>query len=52
MKNNAYLPENVFSVSTIQGGWKGVRFDVTSFQCIGDAALKLHQSGASPEIDI
>jgi AraC family transcriptional regulator len=44
MKNNASLPENVLSVSAIQGGWKGVRIDVTRFQCIGPVSHKLPHS--------
>jgi AraC family transcriptional regulator len=44
MKSSASLPENVLSVSAIQGGWKGVQIDVTSFQCTGEASHKLHHS--------
>ena len=44
MKSNASLPENVLAVSAIQGSWKGVRIDVTRFQCIGQASHKLHHS--------
>lgn len=45
MKNNASLPENVLSVSAIQGGWTGVRIDVTRFQCVGPVSHKLPHSG-------
>ena len=44
MKSNASLPENVLSVSAIQGSWKGVRIDVTCFQCIGQVSHKLPHS--------
>ena len=41
MKNHASLPENMLSVSAIQGGWKGVRIDVTRFQCTGEVSHQL-----------
>ena len=44
MKNNASLPENILSVSASQGAWKGVRIDVTRFQCIGQVSHKLPHS--------
>jgi AraC-like DNA-binding protein len=44
MKNNASLPENIHSVSASQGAWKGVRIDVTRFQCIGQVSHKLPHS--------
>jgi AraC family transcriptional regulator len=44
MKNNASLPENILSVSASQGAWKGVRIDLTRFQCIGQVSHKLPHS--------
>ena len=44
MKNNASLPENILSMSASQGAWKGVRIDVTRFQCIGQVSHKLPHS--------
>ena len=44
MKNNASLPQNILSVSASQGAWKGVRIDVTRFQCIGPVSHKLSHS--------
>ncbi len=45
MNNNASLPENVLSVSASRGAWKGVRIDVTRFQCTGQVSHKLPHSG-------
>ena len=44
MSQNVSTPENVLSVSAIQGCWNDVRIDVTSFQCVGQVSHKLHRS--------
>jgi AraC-like DNA-binding protein len=44
MHQNASLPENVLSVSAIQGCRNDVQIDVTSFQCVGQVSHKLHLS--------
>jgi AraC family transcriptional regulator len=41
MGESAFLPENVQIVSSTQGAWNGLRIDVTSFQCVGQACHQL-----------
>jgi AraC family transcriptional regulator len=44
MSDHPSLPENVLSVAAVQGAWRGVQVDVTSFHCAGPAAHKLAHS--------
>ncbi|MDZ4367865.1 MAG: AraC family transcriptional regulator [Afipia sp.] len=44
MQQNPSLPENVVSVSALQGGYNGVRIDVTGFHCIGQVSHKFRQT--------
>lgn len=44
MQQNPNLPENVVSVSAVQGGYNGVRIDVTGFHCIGPVSHKFRQT--------
>lgn len=44
MQQNPSLPENVVSVSALQGGYNGVRIDVTGFHCIGQVSHQFRQT--------
>lgn len=44
MQQNPSLPENVVSVSALQGGYNGVRIDVTGFHCVGRVSHQFRQT--------
>jgi AraC-like DNA-binding protein len=44
MQQNPHLPENVVSVSALQGGYSGVRIDVTGFHCVGQVSHKFRHT--------
>lgn len=44
MQQNPLLPENVVSVSALQGGYNGVRIDVTRFHCVGQVSHQFRQT--------
>lgn len=44
MQQNPDLPENVVSVSALQGGSNGVRIDVTGFHCVGRVSHQFRQT--------
>lgn len=47
MGESASLPENIQVVSSAQGAWQGLRIDVTSFLCVGQACHQLHNHDAT-----